>query len=55
MDQQKFSATDYVDGKAALPADFDTGYRHHLETAREIVKLRQDAVTGPVKPVVNAG
>jgi ABC-type phosphonate transport system ATPase subunit len=44
MTDKTYSAEDYLNGNADLPADFDTGYRHHLEVAREIVRRRKVAV-----------
>jgi hypothetical protein len=44
MADKTFRADDYLNGTAELPADFDTGYRHHLETARQIVRRRKGAV-----------
>lgn len=44
MTDKTFRAEDYLHGRAELPPDFDTGYRHHLETAREIVRQRQGTV-----------
>ena len=44
MTDKIFRAEDYLNGKAELPANFDTGYRRHLETAREIVRHHKGAV-----------
>lgn len=56
MDKQAFNAQDYVNGNSALPADFDTAYRHHLETAKEIVRLRREGhtVTMPARARLSA-
>lgn len=49
MTENTFRADDYLDGTAELPAGFDTGYRHHLETARQIIRRRKGvAITAPL-------